>query len=226
MREMFTTIAPKYDFITRAFSFGMDRGWKRKAVAFANLPTGARILDLACGTGDFAKLVAEQCPGARIVAADLTELMLRRAGIPDCACADAVCLPFDHNSFDAVFIGYGLRNFPRLEAALAEALRVLKPGGVLVSLDFFLPNGVPLRNLYLGYLYTQGACWGILLHGRARVYTYIPDSLRSFLTAGAFSSLLERMAFTGVRIRRYLLGGIAVHRATKSGFSNKPPEAR
>ncbi len=215
MRDMFTTIAPKYDFITRAFSFGMDRGWKRRAVASAELPTGARILDLACGTGDFAKLVAEQCPGARIVAADLTELMLRRAKIPGCACADAAFLPFQHNAFDAVFIGYGLRNFPRLEAALEEVLRVLKPGGVLVSLDFFLPNSILLRNLYLGYLYAQGACWGIILHGRARVYTYIPDSLGSFLAAGAFSSLLENIAFTRVRTRKYLMGGIAVHWARK-----------
>jgi demethylmenaquinone methyltransferase/2-methoxy-6-polyprenyl-1,4-benzoquinol methylase len=215
MRDMFTTIAPKYDFITRAFSFGMDRGWKRRAVVSAELPAGARILDLACGTGDFAKLVAEQCRGARIVAADLTELMLRRSEIPDCACADAAFLPFQHNVFDAVFIGYGLRNFPRLETALEEVLRVLKPGGVLVSLDFFLPNGVLLRNLYLGYLYAQGACWGIILHGRARVYTYIPDSLASFLAAGALSSLLENMAFTRIRTRRYLLGGIAVHWARK-----------
>jgi demethylmenaquinone methyltransferase/2-methoxy-6-polyprenyl-1,4-benzoquinol methylase len=215
MREMFTTIAPKYDFITRAFSFGMDRGWKRMAVASAELPARARILDLACGTGDLAKLVAEQCPNAKIVAADLTEFMLLRAKIPDCACADAAFLPFQHDAFDAVFIGYGLRNFPRLEAALGEVLRVLKPGGVLVSLDFFLPSGPLLRNLYLGYLYAQGACWGIILHGRARVYTYIPDSLRSFLAAGAFSSLLENMAFTRVRTRRYLLGGIAVHWARK-----------
>jgi len=215
MRDLFTTIAPKYDFITRAFSFGMDRGWKRRAVASAQLPTGARILDLACGTGDFAKLITERCPSARIVGADLTELMLRRAKIPDCACADAALLPFQNRSFDAVFVGYGLRNFPRLEGALEEVLRVLKPGGVLVSLDFFLPKRTSLRNLYLVYLYAQGACWGIILHGRARVYTYIPDSLGTFLTAGEFSSLLENMAFTRVRMRQYLLGGIAVHWAKK-----------
>lgn len=215
MRDMFTTIAPKYDFITRAFSFGMDRGWKRRAVASAELPAGARVLDLACGTGDFAKLVAAQCADARIVAADLTHPMLRRARIMNCACADASLLPFKNCTFDAVLIGYGLRNFPRLGAALEEVLRVLKPGGVLASLDFYLPNHALLKNLYLGYLYIQGACWGIVLHGRARVYTYIPDSLRSFLTASAFSSLLEKMNFTHVRRREYLLGGIAVHWARK-----------
>ena len=89
MRDLFTTIAPKYDFITRAFSFGMDRGWKRMAVSRADLPTGGRVLDLACGTGDFGKLARAQCAGAQIVAADLTESMLRLANVRDSACADA-----------------------------------------------------------------------------------------------------------------------------------------
>ena len=175
----------------------------------------ARVLDLACGTGDFGKLVRAQCAGAQIVAADLTEPMLRLAQIRDSACADAASLPFQSACFDAVFIGYGLRNFPRLDVALQEVHRVLKPGGVLVSLDFFLPRNAWLRRLYLGYLYAQGAAWGILLHGRARIYTYIPDSLRNFLTAEAFSSLLEKMQFTKVTTHRFLLGGIAVHWAKK-----------
>jgi ubiquinone/menaquinone biosynthesis C-methylase UbiE len=146
MREMFSTIAPKYDFITRAFSFGMDRGWKRMAVRRADMPTHARVLDLACGTGDFGKLARAQCAGAQIVAADLTEPMLRRAEIPDSACADAASLPFQSSCFDAVFIGYGLRNFPHLDVALQEVHRVLKPGGALVSLDFFLPQNTWLRR--------------------------------------------------------------------------------
>jgi demethylmenaquinone methyltransferase/2-methoxy-6-polyprenyl-1,4-benzoquinol methylase len=215
MRDLFTTIAPKYDFITRAFSFGMDRGWKRMAVMRADLPSHARVLDLACGTGDFGKLVRSQCAGAQIVAADLTEPMLRQAQIPDSTCADAASLPFQSACFDAVFVGYGLRNFPRLDQTLQEVYRVLKPGGVLVSLDFFLPCNAWLRRFYLGYLYAQGAAWGILLHGHARIYTYIPDSLRNFLTAEALSTLLEKMQFTKVTTRRFLLGGIAVHWAKK-----------
>ncbi|SRR5579872_1869879 len=215
MRDMFTTIAPRYDFITRAFSFGMDRGWKRLAVRRAGLSSDARVLDLACGTGDFAKLAQAQCSRGQIVAADLTEPMLQRAGIRDCACSDAARLPFRPACFDAVFVGYGLRNFPELGAALEEVHRVLKPGGVLVSLDFFLPRNAWLRRIYLGYLYAQGAAWGLLLHGRARIYTYIPDSLRNFLAAEAFSALLEGMQFRNVTARQFLLGGIAVHWAKK-----------
>ena len=215
MRDLFTTIAPKYDFITRAFSFGMDRGWKRMAVSRAELPTHARVLDLACGTGDFGKLARAQCASAQIVAADLTEPMLRLANVRDSTCADAASLPFQPACFDAIFIGYGLRNFPRLDQVLQEVYRVLKPGGVLVSLDFFLPRNAWLRRIYLVYLYAQGAVWGIVLHGRARVYTYIPDSLRNFLTAEEYSSVLGKAEFVKVNARRLLLGGIAVHWAKK-----------
>jgi len=215
MRQMFGRIAPRYDFITRAFSFGMDPRWKRLAVDRTPLPQSARVLDLACGTGDFYKLVARCDPGVRLVAADLTEPMLRLASLPNSVCADALSLPFRCSSFDAVFIGYGLRNFPDLDRALGEIRRVLKPGGALVSLDFFLPAHAWLSRAYLTYLFLQGAFWGLLLHGSARVYTYIPDSLRSFLSAKEYSLLLESAGFTEVTAHSFILGGIAVHWAKR-----------
>jgi demethylmenaquinone methyltransferase/2-methoxy-6-polyprenyl-1,4-benzoquinol methylase len=193
----------------------MDQRWKRLAVRHAMLPTRARVLDLACGTGDFAKLVIRQSPEAHVVAADLTERMLRLSQLRQTVCADAASLPFATGSFDAVFIGYGLRNFPRLGATIEEVHRVLRPGGVLVSLDFFLPSRRWLRQSYLAYLYAQGAFWGMILHRRVRVYTYIPDSLRTFLSAKEFSTMLEKMPFTGVKARPFILGGIAVHWARK-----------
>lgn len=221
MREMFSTIAPRYDFITRVFSYGMDGRWKRMAVARAVIPRDARVLDLACGTGDLAKLVAGRCPGTRVVAADLTDRMLRLAGLADGVCADAASLPFTSASFDAVFIGYGLRNFPQLAVAVDEIHRVLKPGGMFVSLDFFLPDPAWLRFFYLGYLYLQGAFWGLVLHGRARIYTYIPDSLRSFLSAREFTTLLRTMDFHEVTARTFLLGGISVHWAKRGDIANR-----
>jgi demethylmenaquinone methyltransferase / 2-methoxy-6-polyprenyl-1,4-benzoquinol methylase len=215
MRDLFSTIAPRYDFITRVFSYGMDRRWKRLAVARAAIPREARVLDLACGTGDFAKLVLVRYPGARVVVADLTDRMLRLAGLANAICTDAVSLPFAPAIFDAVFIGYGLRNFRHLAEALAEVQRVLKPGGMLVSLDFFLPNSAWLRLIYLGYLYAQGAFWGLILHGRARIYTYIPDSLRGFLSAREFTTLLREIDFCAVTARTFVLGGISVHWAKR-----------
>jgi len=218
MRQMFDTIAPRYDFVSRVFSFGLDGRWKRLSVARAALPEKACVLDLACGTGDLSLLVVERQPDATVIPADITELMLRLArarGLKNTVCSDAACLPFAGNSFDCVFIGYGLRNFPDLKAAVQEIKRVTRPGGSIVSVDFFMPSNAVLREIYLGYLYAQGAVWGLLLHGRARVYTYIPDSLRSFLTIREFSALLEDSGYEQVVTRSYFFGGIGQHWAVK-----------
>jgi demethylmenaquinone methyltransferase/2-methoxy-6-polyprenyl-1,4-benzoquinol methylase len=218
MRAMFHTVAPRYDFITRAFSYGMDKRWKATLVERAQLPAGPVVLDLACGTGDFSRLIEQRYPGSRAIAVDLTERMLqlaRQRGVSCAVCGDAGVLPFPDATFDCVFIGYGLRNFPNLEQSLREIERVTRPGGLLVSLDFFLPANPLMRRLYLAYLYAQGAFWGLVLHGRPRVYTYIPDSLRSFLSIDDFSRRLERVGYREVRVRRYILGGIGLHWAAK-----------
>jgi demethylmenaquinone methyltransferase/2-methoxy-6-polyprenyl-1,4-benzoquinol methylase len=218
MRDMFHTVAPRYDFITRAFSYGMDRRWKRAGVETAALPERPVVLDLASGTGDFSALAALRSPDATTVAVDLTERMLRLArerGLPRAVCADAAHLPFPDHAFDCVFVGYGLRNFRDLDAALGEMARVTRPGGMLVTLDFFLPPQPLLRRLWVAYLYAQGAFWGLLLHGRPRVYTYIPDSLRSFVSMREFSARLAAHGYGGVRSRAYLLGGIGLHWAVR-----------
>jgi demethylmenaquinone methyltransferase / 2-methoxy-6-polyprenyl-1,4-benzoquinol methylase len=218
MSAMFHTIAPSYDFFTRVFSYGMDRRWKKVCVARAVLPENPLVLDLASGTGDFSFLVAGRFPGARSVAVDLTERMLRLArvrGVARAVCADAEALPFPDGAFDGVFIGYGLRNFRNLEAVVREIERVTRPGGTLVSLDFFLHANRWLRRLYLGWLYVQGALFGLLLHGQPRVFTYIPDSLRTFVSIDEFSSLLRGAGYHAVETRRFILGGIGLHWAAK-----------
>jgi demethylmenaquinone methyltransferase/2-methoxy-6-polyprenyl-1,4-benzoquinol methylase len=215
---MFSTVAPRYDFITRTFSYGMDRHWKRTGLDRAQLPERPVVLDLAAGTGDFSLMVRQRYPGSRAVAVDITERMLQLArgrGVQHTVCGDAGLLPFADHSFDCVIVGYGLRNFPNLGVAVREIERVTRPGGSLVSLDFFLPANALLRPLYLGYLYAQGTFWGLILHGRPRVYTYIPDSLRSFVSIEDFSSLLHRTGYQQVDTRRYIMGGIGLHWAVK-----------
>lgn len=219
MRRMFSRIAPKYDFVTRALSFGMDRRWKREAVLGAALPENARILDLACGTGDFSRIVAQLSPSAKSIAADLTLPMLERArtrGQNRVVCSDASRLPFPDSSFDCVFVGYGLRNFPHLESCVREISRVTAPGGKIVSLDFFLPENPAFRNIYLGWLLLQGAFWGLLLHGRPSTYAYIPRSLRSFVSLEGLSSVLRRCGYDQIQTRAYILGGIGLHCGQKS----------
>ncbi|MGD0128214.1 MAG: ubiquinone/menaquinone biosynthesis methyltransferase [Terriglobia bacterium] len=219
MRQMFGAIAPRYNFVTSVFSYGMDRGWKQLAVRKAALPDGALVLDLACGTGDLSQLVLQSLPAATVVAADITQPMLetaRRRCRCRAICADAMALPFPDDLFDCVFVGYGLRNFPNLNGAIQEIRRVTRKGGMLVSLDFFLPANRLWRALYLGYLYAQGAFWGFLLHGRPRTYTYIPDSLRGFISIEDFSWLLRRMGYTRVDAHSYIAGGIGVHWAVKA----------
>jgi demethylmenaquinone methyltransferase/2-methoxy-6-polyprenyl-1,4-benzoquinol methylase len=141
--------------------------------------------------------------------------LARQSGVDQAVCGDAGALPFADGCFDCVFVGYGLRNFPDLGLAVSEIERVTRPGGVLVSLDFFLPANPVFRRLYLGYLYAQGTFWGLLLHGRPRTYTYIPDSLRSFVSIDEFSSLLRRTGYQRVDASRYILGGIGLHWAAK-----------
>jgi demethylmenaquinone methyltransferase/2-methoxy-6-polyprenyl-1,4-benzoquinol methylase len=192
--------------------------WKRHGVERAELPQPALVLDLASGTGDFTRLVREHCPRARSVAVDLTESMLQLArtrGVDEAVCADATRLPFADNCFDCVFVGYGLRNFPNLKSALRELERVTRPGGLLVTLDFFLPSSIVLRKLYLGYLYAQGTFWGYVLHRKPRIYTYIPDSLRHFVSIPEFEALLETHGYRRTNGRKYIFGGIGLLWAEK-----------
>jgi demethylmenaquinone methyltransferase / 2-methoxy-6-polyprenyl-1,4-benzoquinol methylase len=226
MQEMFGTIAPRYDFITHVLSYGMDRRWKRLGVEKASLPENALILDLASGTGDFSRLVRQHLPKARSVAVDVTEKMLyfaRMHGVEEAVCGDATALPFPADSFDCVFVGYGLRNFPDLGRAMREIERVTRPAGLLVSLDFFLPDNLLLRKIYLTYLYAQGAFWGMLLHGRPRTYTYIPDSLRGFLSMDEFTLVLQQTGYQLVDSRGFIFGGIGLHWAVKRPLSALRP---
>jgi ubiquinone/menaquinone biosynthesis methyltransferase len=219
MQEMFATIAPRYDLITHLFSFGMDRRWKDLAVQVAGVPETAVVLDLACGTGDFSRLLMHRRAASRSLGVDITHAMLQRAksqGSCEPVCADAVALPFPDEFFDCVFVGYGLRNFPNLVNSIREIYRVTRRNGTLVTLDFFLPENVLFRNAYLKYLYVQGAVWGMILHRRLRTYTYIPDSLRSFVSIGQLSYLLGQIGYKHVSYRSFIWGGIGLHWATKS----------
>ncbi len=228
---MFDIIAPRYDAFTRLFSFGMDSSWKRGAIAsITKSATGARTaLDLASGTGDIAVAIARAFPAAHVTALDASPRMIdaadtRLAGNDHdvstrvtTMVGDMSALTLPAASMDLVTAGYGVRNVPDPALAVREMARVLRPGGVLVTLDFYRPAFTPWRVLLLWYLSVAGNTVGWLWHRDPIVYGYIARSIDHFMSWQSFSALLEREGFRVQRVTRHLGGGIAMHEAIRLG---------
>ena len=216
VRGMFDRIAPVYDAMNRAMTMGLDRRWRRLAAAEAVWP-GDRVLDVCCGTGDLA--VEAERRGGRVVGLDFSPRMLERArrksGTIEWVEGDALALPFADGEFDAVTVGFGVRNFADLPLGLRELRRVLRPGGKLAVLEITRPRGLlrPFFRLWFDVLVPFA---GKVLPG-GKAYTYLPASVRRFPGAEDLSRLLEEASFAEVRYR--LLGGgiVALHTASASG---------
>jgi demethylmenaquinone methyltransferase/2-methoxy-6-polyprenyl-1,4-benzoquinol methylase len=219
VRQLFATIADRYDFITVFLSYGQDRRWKRRVIHLADLRASDRVLDLACGTGD---LLFGAVPPAQFgVGLDVTHRMLqlarqhRRDPRTPLVTADMLALPFGEARFTVVTTGYGLRNVPDLDQALREIQRVLAPGGRLLSLDFNRPGNPLVRGVYHAYLTVVGSLLGLALHGDPDTYRYIPESIRNYPGAKAVASMMERHGFVDVRAIPLLGGLMAIHVARK-----------
>lgn len=223
VRRLFATIADRYDLITVLLSYGQDRRWKRRLVAMAAPREGASALDLATGTGDIAYQLA--AVGARVVGLDVTARMIELAktksggdcGRPRFLVGDMLALPFAGESFDIATAGYGLRNVPDLSAAIDEIHRVLKHGGVALSLDFNRPSNTIVRAVYLAYLSASGALLGWMLHRDPDTYRYIPASIRNYPGARGVAQLFEARGFDRVECLPVLGGLMTIHMARKRG---------
>jgi demethylmenaquinone methyltransferase/2-methoxy-6-polyprenyl-1,4-benzoquinol methylase len=218
VRQLFATIADRYDLITALLSYGQDARWKKKLVAIADVKAGERALDLAAGTGDIAIAVASR--GARTIGLDITHRMGQLARAKRSAAqfitGDMISLPLASRSFDLVTTGYGLRNVPDLTAAVDEIARVLKPGGRFLSLDFNKPENAVVRGAYLSYLNLVGATLGWLLHRDPDTYRYIPASIRRYAGARGVADLLARRGFDHVTVIPLLFGLMTLHVAERS----------
>jgi demethylmenaquinone methyltransferase/2-methoxy-6-polyprenyl-1,4-benzoquinol methylase len=219
VRGLFATIADRYDLITRLLSYGMDQRWKRRLIRLSGVAAGTRALDLASGTGDIAFGLGER--GARVTGLDVTHRMLqlarekqraRRAKVQFIT-GDMMALPFPDQSFEVVTTGYGIRNVPRIEPAIAEIRRVLRPGGVVLSLDFNRPDNALLRRFYLLYLTVVGSSLGWILHRDPDTYRYIPESIRRYPGAPAVARLMEQHGFVDCRVELLLGGLMAINSA-------------
>jgi demethylmenaquinone methyltransferase/2-methoxy-6-polyprenyl-1,4-benzoquinol methylase len=214
VRDMFDRIAPVYDFMNHAMSLGLDVRWRRMT-ARAVVRPGDRVLDACCGTGDLA--VAGREAGGDVTGLDFSERMLARARRKSHAIewvrGDATALPFPDDAFDAVTVGFGVRNLDDLESGLRELARVLRPGGRLGCLEITRPRGAlrPFFRLWFDGLVPLA---GKVLPGGS-AYTYLPASVRRFPGPEDLGAAMERAGFGAVRWK--LLGGgiVALHTAAK-----------
>jgi ubiquinone/menaquinone biosynthesis methyltransferase len=219
VRRLFSTIADRYDLITVLLSYGQDHRWKERLVTLAAVQSGARALDLACGTGDITFQLSAS--GARAIGLDITPRMVELAAHKPAGrsarflVGDMMALPFESSRFDLVTTGYGIRNVPVLRQAIAEIHRVLKPGGLFLSLDFNRPSSAIVRAVYLSYLTVVGSTLGFVLHRDPDTYRYIPESIRRYPGASAVCSIVREEGFASCEALPVLGGLMAIHRARK-----------
>jgi demethylmenaquinone methyltransferase/2-methoxy-6-polyprenyl-1,4-benzoquinol methylase len=218
VRDLFARIAPRYDRINDLQSFGLHRAWKRRLVRFAGPAPGRHALDLCCGTGDVAFALA--AAGADVVGLDFSEPMLAVArrrqqeqaprtstGPVKFLQGDALALPFPDATFDAVTISYGLRNLADLDGGLREMLRVLRPGGRALVLDFGKPDHALWRALYFAYLRRVVPLFGRWFCGDAATHAYILESLEKYPGQRGVEERMRATGFVETCIVN-LLGGV------------------
>ncbi len=203
--EMFDGISPRYDFLNHFLSAGIDRLWRKKAIRLLAPSEPKKILDVATGTGDFAIEALKLKPN-KIVGVDISEGMLavgrekmKKLGVDsiiELRTGDSERLPFSDNSFDAVIVSFGVRNFENLEKGLRDMARVLKPGGTCVVLEFSKPRNGLFRAVYNFYFkYITPTIGGFFSRDRA-AYSYLPESVQAFPDGANFLRIYEKAGFT------------------------------
>jgi demethylmenaquinone methyltransferase / 2-methoxy-6-polyprenyl-1,4-benzoquinol methylase len=225
VQGIFSLIADKYDLFNILSSFGIDRSWRRATVRAANLKTSSRVLDLCAGTGDLSLALARQGRPAEVVGTDFVPEMLAVAeqkahGFEgrtkvSFSVADAQDLPFPDSSFDVATVAFGVRNLPDRAANFAEVIRVLKPGGRYVILEFSRPSFAPWRWFYHLYLRLVIPTIGGLLTRDRASFVYLNDSIRSFPAQAALSAELRAAGFTAISWEDRTGGVVAIHVAVK-----------
>ena len=219
VRGVFDSVARKYDLMNDLMSAGLHRGWKRFAVEVSGVRPGARVLDLAGGTGDLARLFAQRAgPTGTVVHTDINGAMLAAGRdklidlgvvLPTVQC-NAEALPFPDRTFDCVAIGFGLRNVTRKERALAEMARVLVPGGLALVLEFSRV-APPLAPVYDWYSFNVLPLLGRLVANDAASYRYLAESIRVHPDQDELKALMERSGFDRVDYYNLAAGAVALH---------------
>lgn len=210
VRLHFDRVAPKYDFMNSLLSFGIQHAWKRAAVRMLGVGMGDKVLDVCGGTGDLAILAARRTGHAgRVVVYDINHAMML-AGRPKIGPfpelthisfvqGDAECIAFPANTFDCAMVGFGIRNLTHLRQGFAEMVRVLKPGGRFLCLEFSRPTNAVFRSLYDFYSFNIMPVLGQLLAGSAESYACLPETIRMFPLPAELAAMLADVGLHDIR---------------------------
>jgi demethylmenaquinone methyltransferase/2-methoxy-6-polyprenyl-1,4-benzoquinol methylase len=213
---MFDDVAPRYDLTNAVLSLGLDRTWRSAVRSALDLEPGQRVLDLAAGTATSSAALART--GADVVGCDFSLGMLRAAKPHDgvqLVAGDALRLPFRDASYDAVTISFGLRNTADIDRALAELLRVTKPGGRLVVCEFSHPTWAPFRTVYVEYLMRLLPALASRVSSDPEAYVYLAESIRAWPAQVELAERVTAAGWSGTQWRDLTGGIVALHRATK-----------
>ena len=217
VHDAFARIADRYVMTNHVLSCGMDIIWRKVVTSRVRKWRPQRLLDVASGTGDLALEIQDQCPECEVIASDFCAEMLAHAadrGVAKTLVADALNLPFSDGEFDVVTVAFGLRNMADYPAALREMLRVLKPGGRIVILDFSIPSGI-MRGPYRWYLHNVLPRMAGFLTGQKDAYEYLGGSIEQFPSGKEMTDLLEKCGFSKTSASPITLGVVTIYEGTR-----------
>jgi len=224
VEAMFNDIAPRYDFLNHFLSLGIDIRWRKKVRKLIAPIQPKQILDVATGTGDLAIELARLNP-QKITGVDIAANMLeigkekvaakKLSNTIELLLGDSEDLPFENNSFDAVTVAFGVRNFEHLQKGLGEMYRVMRPGGMVAILEFSKPKAFPFRQIYNFYFKYILPGLGRMVSKNEEAYTYLPESVSAFPEDQAFINELKKAGYLEPRQRRLTMGIATLYTATK-----------
>jgi len=225
VENMFDNIAPAYDKLNHALSFGIDKKWRQEAINHLRPFHPKQIMDVATGTGDFAILACQELQPESLIGTDISEGMMEigREKVKKIllshkisfAREDCTSLSFANKTFDAITVAFGIRNFESLDKGLAEMHRVLKPGGHLVILELSTPEKFPMKQLFTLYSKIIIPLLGKCLSKDKRAYIYLPRSIRAFPQGEVMQEVIQKAGFNQVNFKRLTFGICTLYIATK-----------